>query len=164
MSVVGNRWSCVTVGRACGKRDFAARLGNSLARLTEPQGRARTETEDRELAVLRWSADFADPAAAVGHAERMADPWFEINHECNAALNAEARQAWRETELVAACRELTTPTLVVDGAHDLRPRWAVDSLVQALPSATRVVLRDAGHVPWVEAPDEFASALLAFLH
>lgn len=47
----------------------------------------------------------------------------------------------------------------MDGAHDIRPRWAVDSL----KSATRVVLGAAGHVPWLEAPDEFYSALLGFL-
>jgi proline iminopeptidase len=144
------------------ERNLAARLGNDLARLTELKGRARTESEDRELAVLRWSADFADPSTALGFAERMADPWFEINYECNAVLNAETRQTWREAELVAACRELATPTLIVHGARDIRPPWAVDSLVRALPSVTRVVLRDAGHVPWLEAPDEFFSALLSW--
>jgi pimeloyl-ACP methyl ester carboxylesterase len=65
----------------------------------------------------------------------------------------------QEAELVAACRELATPTLIVDGARDIRPRWAVDSLAQALPSVTRVVLSDAGHVPWLDTPDEFFSAL-----
>lgn len=143
------------------ERNLAARLENSLARLTELKGRARTESEDRELAVLQWSADFADPSTALGFAERMADPWFEINYECNAVLNAETRQTWREAELVAACRELATPTLIVDGAQDIRPRWAVDSLARALPSVTRVVLQDAGHVPWLEAPDEFLSALFS---
>lgn len=145
------------------ERNFAARLGNGRSRLTQLQGRARTVAEDRELAVLQWTADFADPGKAAGYAARMADPWFEINYECNAAMNAEARQVWREAELVAACRGLSVPTLIVDGALDIRPRWAVDSLQQALPSATRVVLGNAGHVPWLEAPDEFSSALLTFL-
>jgi proline iminopeptidase len=141
------------------KRNLAARLADNPTWLTELKGRARAE---RAHAILRWSADFADPRTALAHAERMAEPWFEINYECNAALNAETRQTWREAELVAACRELTTPTLIVDGARDIRPRWAVDSLAEALPSVTRVVLPDAGHVPWVEAPDEFVSAVLTF--
>lgn len=146
------------------ERNLAARLGNSGARLAELKGRARTASEDRELAVLQWSADFADASKATGYAERMADPWFEINYECNAAINREEREVWRETELVAACRTLAVPTLIVDGALDIRPRWAVDSLQQALLSATRVVVDNAGHVPWLEAPDEFGSALLTFLH
>ncbi|GHF37574.1 proline iminopeptidase [Amycolatopsis bartoniae] len=123
----------------------------------------RREAEDRELAVLQWSADFADPATARGYAEQLADPWFGINYECNAAITAEERQVWRETELVTACRGLAVPTLIVDGAQDIRPRWAVDSLQEALPSATRVVLPHAGHVPWLEAPDEFRTAVVNFL-
>lgn len=144
------------------KRNLAARLGNDQQRLTEPQNRTRTEAEDRELAILQWSADFADPNKATDYAERMAEPWFEVNYECNTAMSADTRQAWREAELVAACRGLAVPTLIVDGAHDIRPRWAVDSLQQALPSVTRVVL-DTGHVPWLEAPEELSSALLTFL-
>ena len=53
--------------------------------------------------------------------------------------------------------------LIIDGAADLRPRWAVDSLEQALPRVTRVVLPDVGHVPWLEVPGEFASRLLDWL-
>ena len=134
------------------ERNLAARLGNDRARLTQLRG--------RERAVLQWTADFADPSKAAGYAARMADPWFEINYECNAAMKAEEGD---EVRLVAACRGLNVPTLIVDGALDIRPRWAVDSLQQALPSATRVVLGNAGHVPWLEAPDEFSSALLTFL-
>ncbi|MBP2325015.1 proline iminopeptidase [Kibdelosporangium banguiense] len=139
------------------ERNFAARLGSGQARLTELKESARTEAEDRELAILQWSADFADSGKAVGYAERMADPWFEVNYECNAAMSAEPRLD------AEACRVLAVPTLIVDGAQDIRPRWAVDSLHRALPSVTRVVLRNAGHVPWLEAPDEFSSAVLRFL-
>jgi proline iminopeptidase len=51
----------------------------------------------------------------------------------------------------------------VDGAHDVRPRWAVDSLERALPAARRVVLDGAGHLPWVEAPSAFRAAVAGFL-
>jgi proline iminopeptidase len=145
------------------QRNFAARLGSGRQLLSELKDRDRTEAEDRELAVLQWSADFADPDKAAGYAERMASPWFEINYECHAALSAEDKQTWREAELVAACRGLAVPTLIVDGARDIRPRWAVDSLQQALPSATRVVLQNAGHVPWLEQPEQFCSTLLTYL-
>ncbi|WP_020672855.1 alpha/beta fold hydrolase [Amycolatopsis nigrescens] len=146
------------------ERNLAARLGPELARVAELSGRERTEDEDRELAVLQWSADFADPAGARRHAERMATPWFGINYECNATINAEDRTAtWHEPRLVEACRGLTVPTLIVDGAKDIRPRRAVDSLHQALPAVTRVVLPDAGHVPWLEAPQRFHSVLTGYL-
>jgi proline iminopeptidase len=145
------------------EQNLAARLGGHRARIEELGASDRTVDEDRELAVLRWSADFADPATAAGHAERMATPWLEINYECNAVINADDRETWREDELVAACRALDVPVLIVDGAKDIRPRWAVDSLAGALPKATRVTLPEAGHVPWLDDPEGFRTALLSFL-
>jgi proline iminopeptidase len=64
---------------------------------------------------------------------------------------------------VAECRALTVPVLILDGADDLRPRWAVDSLELALPNVTRVILPGLGHVPWLEAPDEVRPVLLDYL-
>ncbi|MFE9751568.1 alpha/beta fold hydrolase [Saccharothrix saharensis] len=68
-----------------------------------------------------------------------------------------------EPELVARCRGLDVPTLIVDGAGDVRPRWAVDSLAEALPDVARVVLPGAGDVPWVGSPGSFGWAVLAHL-
>lgn len=80
--------------------------------------------------------------------------------ERDRAIGAELRATWREAEPVAACRALPTPTLIIDGTEDIRPRWAVDSLAAALPTVTRVALAGAGHLPWLEAPDEFRTALI----
>ncbi len=44
-------------------------LGNGLPRWEELNARERTPAEDRELAVLQWSADSADPATALADAE-----------------------------------------------------------------------------------------------
>lgn len=139
-------------------RDAAERLAPHRDRMNE----LRTQGRDRELTILQWSAEFTD-GNATAHAEQMATPWFAINRECHEAIWGEVKRTWREPELVAACRTLTVPTLIIDGARDLRPRWAVDSLAQALPDATRVVLPTAGHVPWLDAPGEFFAALRDFL-
>jgi proline iminopeptidase len=93
----------------------------------------------------------------------MATPWLEVNYECHAVLGAEGRRTWREPELVEECRKLPVPTLIVDGARDIRPRSAVDSLEEALPTVTRVTLPDASHLPWLEDPAGFRSALTSFL-
>ncbi len=39
------------------------------------------------------------------------------------------------------------------------PRTAVDSLERALPRVRRVVLPEAGHIPWVEDPEGFRQAV-----
>ena len=142
---------------------FRQRLGGDLPRWEQLDRRARTPAEDRELAILQWSADFPDESCAVAQAEKLATPWFEINWECNAALGEENSRYLTDTDVIARCRTLDTPTLIIDGARDVRPRWAVDSLHQALPDARRITLAGAGHLPWVEDPDGFREAVTGFL-
>jgi proline iminopeptidase len=140
---------------------FDRRLGADRTRLDELE--AGSAADQRAAAVLRWSADFVDRARARQHAEAMATPWFPVNWEANRLLNAEIKATWRESELIAACRELPVPTLILEGAEDLRPRWAVDSLAAVLPAVTRVTLDGVGHLPWIEAPQATAAALREFL-
>ena len=149
------------------ERAFRERLGGGRARFEALRKlraeRALTEAEEREAAVLQWSTEFVDPGRATELAERMATPWFAINQECNRTINDELKREWREPELEAACRELEVPTLILDGARDSRPRWAVDSLERALPQVTRVRIEGAGHLPWMEAPDRFRGAIRRLL-
>jgi pimeloyl-ACP methyl ester carboxylesterase len=98
-----------------------------------------------------------------GGAGCPATPWFEINWECNATLGEENSRYLTDTDVVAQCRTLGVPTLIIDGACDVRPRWAVDSLHRALPHARRTALAGAGHLPWVEDPDGFHKAVAGFL-
>ena len=144
------------------QRAAASRLAGCEPRLSQLRDKDRTEVEDRELAILQWSAEFTG-ADARRHAEEMATPWFGINRECYDQIWAELTRTWHEAGLVPRCRALDVPVLIVDGAADLRPRWAVDSLEQALPRVTRAVFPDAGHIPWLEVPGNFASQVAGWL-
>ncbi|WP_445528945.1 alpha/beta fold hydrolase [Streptomyces cyslabdanicus] len=149
------------------RRNFLARLGEDperLARWRELTDRPRrTEAEDRERAVLQWSAEFADRERALALAERMADPWFGVNSACNTGLNEERKRTWGTSGLDAACRRLDLPVVIVDGGRDIRPRTAVDSLERALPRVSRTTFPDAGHLPWVEEAQGFRRAVAAVL-
>ncbi|MET9240113.1 alpha/beta hydrolase [Nonomuraea sp. NPDC003709] len=138
-------------------------VSGDVERWAALESRERTAAEDREFAVLQWTADFADRGRSMEHAERMATPWLGVNFECNAVLNAEGRRDWGTPALRDACAALAVPVLIVDGAEDIRPRRAVDSLERALPDASRVTLRGAGHLPWVEDPEGFRAAVGAFV-
>jgi proline iminopeptidase len=145
------------------ERNLVDRLGGQLERWRLLRRRSpRTPDEERELAVLQLSADFADRDRALELAERATTPFLGVNAECNRALNADRRRSVENGELLRACQDLQVPVLLVDGVLDLRPRWAVDSLERALPSARRVVL-DGAHLPWVEAPAAFRAAVTGFL-
>ncbi|WP_330459981.1 alpha/beta fold hydrolase [Streptomyces sp. NBC_00820] len=155
--------------RPAHEANFVARLADHPQRLAhwrELAGvapAARTPDEERELAVLRWSAEFEDRERALELARRMADPWFGVNTACNRALNLERERTWGTPALYTACTRLDVPALIVDGERDLRPRSAVDSLAEALARARRVSLPDAGHLPWVEDPGGFRDAVVGAL-
>lgn len=136
--------------------DWHAEFQRNFERVAGEKPRA----DGRERAIWQWTADFVTDGAR--HAEAMATPWFPVNFEANTALGEEMRTV-PEPELVSACESSRVPTLIVDGMADNRPRWAVDSLERALPSVRRVRFADVGHVPWLEAPDEFRSAVSEFL-
>jgi proline iminopeptidase len=137
---------------------FVRRLGRDAARLRELE-----RTDPRAAAVLQWSADVHDRDRAEEIAAAMADPWFGVNVEANRGLMEDTRAGWDEAAVLAGCRELAVPTLILEGAQDIRPRWAVDDLAAALPDVTRVTLPGVGHLPWLEAPDRALPVLREFL-
>ncbi|MFJ1746904.1 alpha/beta fold hydrolase [Streptomyces sp. NPDC088116] len=147
------------------KDAFLRQLGGHCERWEELRARGgdRRQAEDRELAVLQWSVDFADRDRALEYAQAMATPWFGVNHECNATIGAELRRSPAADGLHDRCAALRVPVLIVDGERDIRPRWAVDSLERALPDVTRTTLPGAGHMPWTENPEGFRAATRAFL-
>lgn len=158
-------------GVGVGSRWKSAHCAEVKRRLTPEQhqrretlrDRERDETEEREYRTLSWAPDYADRERAFELAAAEATTPFEINYECNAALNA-AVETWDETTLLARCRKLTVPALVIHGEDDPRPIWAVESMVDALPTVELCVLADAGHLPWIEEPEKFREVVRRFLN
>lgn len=111
--------------------------------------------------VVRWAVDFADPAVGLARAREMAASGFEVNSQCNSALNTEL-SAMPDEEWLRLCARVTVPVLVIQGELDPRPLEAVDSMISALPAARRLVLRAAAHYPWVERPQELRRGVEAW--
>jgi proline iminopeptidase len=139
------------------------RLGPHAERYQElrPRGELTAE-EERELRLLTESTNYFDRVQAHELAGRHVDERFPIGTDVNMALNAEAF-GLDEQSLVARCRTLDVPALVLLGEGDPRPAWACDSLVEALPNVTRVVVPRAGHEPWIENAEGTRVALREFL-
>ncbi len=118
------------------------------------------EVEYRRLSYL---PDVADGERAAGLVEPLATAPWRLNLECNAALGAQGKRDLDGEQLAQRCAALRVPVLVVHGADDPLPVWATNSLVAALPDVRRTVLAGSGHLPFVERPAEFATAVERFL-
>ncbi|MEZ0072034.1 alpha/beta fold hydrolase [Planotetraspora sp. GP83] len=98
----------------------------------------------------------------------FADYW--ANEDELASLRASLR-AWidpmRAAEPPFDVRDMlggiTTPTLIISGAHDFicGPHWG-QMLREGIPHSQFVLLRDSGHMGHIEQPDTFASAITRF--
>jgi 3-oxoadipate enol-lactonase len=61
-------------------------------------------------------------------------------------------------------QELRMPTLILIGSGDIADNQAVaGALVMAIPGAVRVVVPDAGHLMYLEEPEDFVSVVSKFL-
>jgi pimeloyl-ACP methyl ester carboxylesterase len=64
----------------------------------------------------------------------------------------------------AVVKDIHAPTLIMTGSADIADNQAVaGALVLAIPGAARVVMPDAGHLPYLEKPDVFYSIMNGFL-
>lgn len=73
--------------------------------------------------------------------------------------------AGHQRALRAALPRHSIPTLLLWGDRDpVVPTSTAAALAAALPQSRLVVLPGCGHLPFAEAPDAFAAAVLPFLH
>ncbi len=66
-------------------------------------------------------------------------------------------------DLLPALDSVRCPTLIVTGDHDMVPREGTEEIRDHIHGSRLVVLKDCGHFPFVEAPDDFFSAVRSFL-
>lgn len=70
----------------------------------------------------------------------------------------------RQVRMLAGLRALTIPIGVVWGEHDrVFAPYHLELVRRQLPAARTYLIRDAGHVPMIEQPDEFNRLALDFL-
>jgi pimeloyl-ACP methyl ester carboxylesterase len=121
---------------------------------------------------------FADGRELMGLVTRMLPLYFARYGDAERAyvealaadeLSVDATRLWEKEifehfDLRPLLLRLTMPTLVITGAEDfITGPAAADELVDGIPESEVVVLPDAGHLIFVEAPEAFREAVLSFL-
>jgi 3-oxoadipate enol-lactonase len=102
------------------------------------------------------------PAGYVG--QPLRDLFLDMNGKNMANDWESAPTDPLEPPAVERLHEITAPTLVVVGDEDVPPVFdAVELLMEKIPHARKAVIHDAAHLPNLEHPHEFNSAVLGFL-
>jgi proline iminopeptidase len=119
----------------------------------------RTLAGEREMCLLQWRTDFSPGPDAARHALALWEtrpPGAVVNTAANRGL-------WQDRateDLRQAAARVACPVTMIFGNDDPRPWAASDSLLAALPGASRTVLSDAGHAPWAERPADTRSLII----
>jgi pimeloyl-[acyl-carrier protein] methyl ester esterase len=84
--------------------------------------------------------------------------------KCDAQAMASYWRSMAAQDFRAALARITTPMLVIHGADSqVYDDGATEFIAQTAPNAKRVVIPGAGHVPHLEAPDDFLNHIEAFV-
>ena len=80
------------------------------------------------------------------------------------AITRQARALQRRRDYQDSLRKCNVPALVMCGEHDtLTPVKRHEFMAGIIPHADLAIIRDAGHLPTLEAPDAVTAALRAWL-
>jgi pimeloyl-ACP methyl ester carboxylesterase len=91
---------------------------------------------------------------------------YEMNRK---ALSYEVRQLGKRlpntpTPAIEHLTDLNIPVLVIVGAHDTPYILAAtDYMIEKIPSARKVIIKDAAHLPNMDQPQEFQGIVKVFL-
>jgi pimeloyl-ACP methyl ester carboxylesterase len=141
--------------------------------LPEPLPDSRTRIGNRAEAIRqRGIAGMGPEVVAANFSQRTQNErsdltaWFagrfERQNPIAYAATADALSAWTARSLPPLDR---TPCLVITGEEDrYAPPDAIRAFARTLPGQTRVeIMRDCGHLPFLEQPAAFAALVSAFL-
>lgn len=122
--------------------------------------KSRSDAEEIEFLTLSWFTDHADPDRAWDWALASALALRPINYVMNAQLNAAKKADPLESHLDELREHLPAGTVFIGGAGDTRPAAALRRLGARLDCEV-IIIANAGHDPWLEAPQRFGAALRA---
>lgn len=129
-------------------------LASNAGRVDRVRGRAR----DVAYLAVRWAG--LGPKAAPSVVE-FTD---QMLAECPTEVWAHLLPTLLGLDVSDVLDVLDVPTLVVAGTHDkLTPPGAAERIASAIKGAELAVIRDAGHMSFLERPHSFNARLRAFL-
>jgi proline iminopeptidase len=137
----------------------ARRTDEQQARLDELEAiESRTESEEIEYLTLSWFTDHADQTRAREWALASAHTVRPVNYTMNAQLNAAKKIDPLEAHVDELREHLPPGAVIIGGAGDSRPADALRRLGEQLGCEVSI-LPNAGHSPWLDAPEQFAAVL-----
>lgn len=144
----------VIVGGNSGPQDFTKRIADYETAAENKEMPAFHLRHLRHGVAKNWADSSIGAYLLRGFAERGTN--------LDTRSIARVFEAMQSSNLLASLQACHTPTLVVNGEYD-SARTAGEHTASLMPNATHHLMADAGHCCFMEDPDGFDHAVLAFL-
>jgi proline iminopeptidase len=102
---------------------------------------------------LTWAPDYADTAAGLELSRAMAETRLNINYQANKGIR------FTDDDLIRWATAMTCPVLILHGEADPRSAACAVALADHITDVSVRIIQGAGHLPWIERPDETTAAL-----
>ncbi|MCX5999000.1 MAG: alpha/beta hydrolase [Chloroflexi bacterium] len=135
-------------------KEDRAEVESIVAVLNDPAGEGKDETFARFGALLSY-ADAYDP---IPHESEAVECCFDIFQ----GVSTQAAEFRRTGKLLELGRRIECPVVAIHGDYDPHPAEGVERPLSAVLKSFRfILLRNCGHMPWIErqARDEFYRVL-----
>ncbi len=130
----------------------------------EVESRTRMVLETLERPVEEWGPPFLATVHGVDAPAELVDASMAMLHDVRPEASRRLVLAIASADLREMLGSITVPVLLIYGQDDQRAPAAVAAqLHAAIPGARLLVLPGVGHAVNVEAPEEFNTAVRAFL-
>lgn len=151
---------------------YLQKIGADMERQREIMASAAYQEGDPETVAARYRIHFKPALMRPADYERLMATMKAgfIRQGKEGIVKARAveyrlmAETWRLEgyDLLPRLRNLNIPTLVIYGDHDFIPGEIAVHIAEAIPKARLVTIRDCGHFPYLEKPDEVRSAFDGF--
>ncbi len=145
------------------ERQRAAQSPEDSAAISELVASEAFQRRDRDAVNQLYRLSFRSSLADPRRAEELPVSFTERTARAAGTLPALLLGPVAPYDYWDRLPEITAPTLVVHGADDPIPPDMAREVAEKIPDARVVVLDDAGHFPFLEAPDTLFGAIRAFL-
>jgi proline iminopeptidase len=154
----GQRYNRQIRGRQLRRRTAADSA--AIAQLMASDGfRARDPETMRSMYRVNFRTTFADTSRISELSLDMTEQTFRNGSNVARLVMG----PFADFDMWMRIRDVQAPTLILHGTGDVLPLDVVWQMAEDIPNARVVLLNDAGHFPYIEAPERMRESIDAFL-
>lgn len=139
-------------------------LFEAVAQFEQEMKTSELSDEDRDRRVKEFDTEVWFPYLFADHdAGKQKLPELYRDTEFSWAHSRATNEEWARLNVRERLADITAPSLVITGRHDITPPSKGEEIAAGIPDARHELFEQSGHFAPVEEPEKFIAVVTAFL-